>query len=130
MLRRPPRSTRTDTLFPYTTLFRSSYSTEQDLRNAYGERLALLDDTLKASLMGEDNLRRSLVTLLGQANNLELAGKTVPPALLGKLQRQQADLLRQQRILAEQRVERARPTREPAHADETHRPSQNPPPPH
>src|SRR3546814_14106296 len=27
MIRRPPRSTRTDTLFPYTTLFRSSYST-------------------------------------------------------------------------------------------------------
>src|SRR3546814_8297578 len=28
MLRRPPRSTRTDTLFPYTTLFRSIDSTE------------------------------------------------------------------------------------------------------
>src|SRR3546814_2583328 len=27
MIRRPPRSTRTDTLFPYTTLFRSSYTT-------------------------------------------------------------------------------------------------------
>src|SRR3546814_2782682 len=27
MIRRPPRSTRTDTLFPYTTLFRSSNST-------------------------------------------------------------------------------------------------------
>src|SRR3546814_16025859 len=26
MMRRPPRSTRTDTLFPYTTLFRSGYS--------------------------------------------------------------------------------------------------------
>src|SRR3546814_18472067 len=26
MIRRPPRSTRTDTLFPYTTLFRSSLS--------------------------------------------------------------------------------------------------------
>src|SRR3546814_3225021 len=26
MIRRPPRSTRTDTLFPYTTLFRSSWS--------------------------------------------------------------------------------------------------------
>src|SRR3546814_1528157 len=25
MIRRPPRSTRTDTLFPYTTLFRSQY---------------------------------------------------------------------------------------------------------
>src|SRR3546814_14716696 len=28
MIRRPPRSTRTDTLFPYTTLFRSSLSTD------------------------------------------------------------------------------------------------------
>src|SRR3546814_8520789 len=26
MIRRPPRSTRTDTLFPYTTLFRTDYS--------------------------------------------------------------------------------------------------------
>src|SRR3546814_15640824 len=34
MIRRPPRSTRTDTLFPYTTLFRSIFAalrrTEQD----------------------------------------------------------------------------------------------------
>src|SRR3546814_19775686 len=29
MIRRPPRSTRTDTLFPYTTLFRSSDSGER-----------------------------------------------------------------------------------------------------
>src|SRR3546814_3451865 len=29
MIRRPPRSTRTDTLFPYTTLFRSRYRTRQ-----------------------------------------------------------------------------------------------------
>src|SRR3546814_14805534 len=29
MIRRPPRSTRTDTLFPYTTLFRSSPGNEQ-----------------------------------------------------------------------------------------------------
>src|SRR3546814_1673045 len=28
MIRRPPRSTRTDTLFPYTTLFRSSCGTD------------------------------------------------------------------------------------------------------
>src|SRR3546814_4409992 len=34
MIRRPPRSTRTDTLFPYTTLFRSSKARElHDLRN-------------------------------------------------------------------------------------------------
>src|SRR3546814_2767685 len=30
MIRRPPRSTRTDTLFPYTTLFRSLLLAEQD----------------------------------------------------------------------------------------------------
>src|SRR3546814_17498263 len=29
MIRRPPRSTRTDTLFPYTTLFRSSENRDQ-----------------------------------------------------------------------------------------------------
>src|SRR3546814_16004213 len=30
MIRRPPRSTRTDTLFPYTTLFRSKIALELD----------------------------------------------------------------------------------------------------
>src|SRR3546814_20857279 len=30
MIRRPPRSTRTDTLFPYTTLFRSGMIAERD----------------------------------------------------------------------------------------------------
>src|SRR3546814_3335369 len=29
MIRRPPRSTRTDTLFPYTTLFRSEYDLDE-----------------------------------------------------------------------------------------------------
>src|SRR3546814_2767273 len=40
MIRRPPRSTRTDTLFPYTTLFRSSLRrgelVEDDLANRLG----------------------------------------------------------------------------------------------
>src|SRR3546814_14703737 len=33
MIRRPPRSTRTDTLFPYTTLFRSQVPREDDRRH-------------------------------------------------------------------------------------------------
>src|SRR3546814_8108365 len=43
MIRRPPRSTRTDTLFPYTTLFRSRII-EQDLaeRADRGQRRAQL----------------------------------------------------------------------------------------
>src|SRR3546814_18393362 len=39
MLRRPPRSTRTDTLFPYTTLFRSC---RLDVPDALPPALALL----------------------------------------------------------------------------------------
>src|SRR5690606_23973808 len=34
-----------------------SYMTEDDLRRAYGERTALLDETLKASRLGLANLR-------------------------------------------------------------------------
>src|SRR3546814_5501966 len=39
MIRRPPRSTRTDTLFPYTTLFRSPDRRERDrLRRSHPAR--------------------------------------------------------------------------------------------
>src|SRR3546814_14720381 len=34
MIRRPPRSTRTDTLFPYTTLFRSSTGVDREHMHA------------------------------------------------------------------------------------------------
>src|SRR3546814_1192675 len=40
MLRRPPRSTRTDTLFPYTTLFRSAFFV-QKLSGARLKQLSL-----------------------------------------------------------------------------------------
>src|SRR3546814_5876262 len=39
MIRRPPRSTRTDTLFPYTTLFRSAHVAHVDLPRRVGEHL-------------------------------------------------------------------------------------------
>src|SRR3546814_21049951 len=48
MIRRPPRSTRTDTLFPYTTLFRSADAPDSgggeamDRRGALPARLQLL----------------------------------------------------------------------------------------
>src|SRR3546814_5795071 len=43
MIRRPPRSTRTDTLFPYTTLFRSA---------AFGVAKLIFQDGHGASLLG------------------------------------------------------------------------------
>ena len=83
-----------------------SYATEADLRRAYGERIALLDGALKASMLGQTNLRNSLVSLLDQAGNLELAGKPVTPTALASVRHQHAELLRQQRILAQQRADR------------------------
>src|SRR3546814_2224429 len=50
MIRRPPRSTRTDTLFPYTTLFRSVVSAEsavqagKDIGNAPQKDIAGIQD--------------------------------------------------------------------------------------
>src|SRR3546814_16115778 len=46
MLRRPPRSTRTDTLFPYTTLFRSLVHREQ---HAPVDRLEAVADVRKCA---------------------------------------------------------------------------------
>src|SRR3546814_15059321 len=43
MIRRPPRSTRTDTLFPYTTLFRSAGYRVLILDNLCNNTLAVLD---------------------------------------------------------------------------------------
>src|SRR3546814_12213050 len=42
MIRRPPRSTRTDTLFPYTTLFRSAFELRlKAQRNVHGHLIAV-----------------------------------------------------------------------------------------
>src|SRR3546814_3462447 len=49
MIRRPPRSTRTDTLFPYTTLFRSGFSGEQPYWTIIG-----VDAGSDQGLIGED----------------------------------------------------------------------------
>src|SRR3546814_5926125 len=51
MIRRPPRSTRTDTLFPYTTLFRAIHSMQAEekyvgVHHARGEEL--IEESLKS----------------------------------------------------------------------------------
>src|SRR3546814_2126266 len=52
MVRRPPRSTRTDTLFPYTTLFRSQFGSERfdrEPRNMFGELKGVRPDVAEAA---------------------------------------------------------------------------------
>src|SRR3546814_10286686 len=61
MIRRPPRSTRTDTLFPYTTLFRAI--THIDMRQVARSQVQVLIDSI-----GNDQH-------IVQAHTIELASK-------------------------------------------------------
>src|SRR3546814_13582369 len=72
MIRRPPRSTRTDTLFPYTTRCRSAYE--------IGNKGTVLNGTLRYSIAGFinniKNLQTQIVSLQsGGAQNLVNADK-------------------------------------------------------
>src|SRR3546814_14849226 len=68
MIRRPPRSTRTDTLFPYTTLFRSIGGclvarravTEQVDRDASRRGVAAADDRSVGRFDGVDRRQETL----------------------------------------------------------------------
>src|SRR3546814_1266196 len=67
MIRRPPRSTRTDTLFPYTTLFRSAYSprfgrflknigVKKNKKNVFHSfRHSIEDDCLNSRIRSEEH---------------------------------------------------------------------------
>src|SRR3546814_21022869 len=69
MIRRPPRSTRTDTLFPYTTLFRSEAEVGREgHRRADGYHRHLLDATRHDDVVHarHHRLRREVDGLLGR----------------------------------------------------------------
>src|SRR3546814_18084951 len=59
MIRRPPRSTRTDTLFPYTTLFRSC-AVIGIAHEKWGERPLLFIKARPSARLSEDAMRTHL----------------------------------------------------------------------
>src|SRR3546814_5842423 len=83
MIRRPPRSTRTDTLFPYTTLFRSGLRTPavkgtMDARAAL--RLLLADTGLQVA--EADGYTITLNTIIPRDNRVASTGvvaQVAPP---------------------------------------------------
>ena len=83
-----------------------SYQTEDALRQAYGERTGLLDESITSSKLGISNLRLSLISLLHQAGDKELAGTPVPASLTASIRNQHAELLHQQQILLNQQADR------------------------
>ena len=84
-----------------------SYATEADLRRAYGERITLVDESLRTSELSIANLRQSLLSLLRQAAERELLGQPVGKVLAAGIQSQHADLRRQQAIMERQLADRA-----------------------
>jgi hypothetical protein len=98
-----------------------SYATEADLRRAFNDRIALLDDTIKATQLSIGGLRQSLISLLRQAGEAELAGKTVARLLSNNIQGQHAELIRQQSLLVSHRQNRSEIDTELAHALQTYR---------
>src|SRR3546814_3622631 len=63
MIRRPPRSTRTDTLFPYTTLFRSQAG---KIRTRARLRIALAPP-----ILARQDARQEMRLLLGRAESVD-----------------------------------------------------------
>src|SRR3546814_12903301 len=69
MIRRPPRSTRTDTLFPYTTLFRSTSDCEVNLSREF--TLGQQPHTMLAAAYQARSLQRRLID---RRRRIQLAG--------------------------------------------------------
>src|SRR3546814_1580979 len=74
MIRRPPRSTRTDTLFPYTTLFRSGMDMEMEVK------ADALEGAFDAVLAAEavDELKASVAALKTQVDAQAVAASRLP----------------------------------------------------
>src|SRR3546814_3392526 len=93
MIRRPPRSTRTDTLFPYTTLFRSRWlhrerrevTSEQRRRQQVGDTRRPVDDDMirAARQLGCFDVQG----VTGEADHTEEPGQSFGGALLGPVER-------------------------------------------
>src|SRR3546814_17285361 len=83
MIRRPPRSTRTDTLFPYTTLFRSPLHRRETVTNLPKILLLALSISASDPALAQqkfENLDRidSLVAMTVGANLGEPGGPIAP----------------------------------------------------
>src|SRR3546814_5772032 len=81
MIRRPPRSTRTDTLFPYTTLFRSVFQLGSKYAEAMG--CTVLDEQGKPRVlqMGCYGIGISRIVAAAIEQNFDASGILWPDAM-------------------------------------------------
>lgn len=84
-----------------------SYDNEEDLKRSFSNRFELVEESLKGSELALVNLHNSLVSLLRQANALELESKPVGKALRNKIMTQHAELQGLRALKQRQETERA-----------------------
>lgn len=84
-----------------------TFSTEADLERSFRNRFELLDASLKSSALAIKNLRQSLLSMLRQANDMELENKPVGKRTVEKLRTQQAELRQLTTMQQRQTQERA-----------------------
>src|SRR3546814_11720588 len=82
MIRRPPRSTRTDTLFPYTTLFRSSFSRRSVIAISVGHLSATSPSSVLKVWVGRPSTSRppSTPRIASHQTDLEKALVSLVPS--------------------------------------------------
>ena len=84
-----------------------SYDTEEELKRSFSNRFELVEESLKGSELALVNLHNSLVSLLRQANALELESKPVTNLLRRKILTQHAELQALRALKQRQETERA-----------------------
>lgn len=84
----------------------ASYETEEDLKRAFNNRFELIEESLKGSALALTNLHDSLISLLRQANELELQSKPVSRKIREKIISQHAELQALRTLKQRQETER------------------------
>src|SRR3546814_15784461 len=79
MIRRPPRSTRTDTRFPYTTLFRSQIRGVSTLVTILKSSGML--DSFDEAYLGAATVNQVLATSISSEASTEAVGQNLAPAV-------------------------------------------------
>src|SRR3546814_18990444 len=86
MIRRPPRSTRTDTLFPYTTLFRSPLADRrgENREGLNGRCMELVEAGMVARRIGDFEAFENIATLgRGAETGIERLDRKVSTEVIG-----------------------------------------------
>lgn len=85
----------------------ASYPSEADLKRAYDERFALIEQSVESAHVGIRSQEKSLADLLAHAGDLERNGKVVPNPVIESIGKTRAQVAEQRSYLGKREAERA-----------------------